>query len=69
MSDSPFPFDVEFSVADLLRMPMGQFYPQFRNDTVYYHGRLPSLNPTSDGSNSSSPTRAPIHLYTIVKFA
>ena len=52
MSDSPFPFDVEFSVADLLRMPMGQFYPQFRNDTVYYHGRLPSLNPTSDGSNS-----------------
>ena len=33
-------------------MEMGQFYPQFRDDKVYYHGRMPSLNPIIDGSNS-----------------
>ena len=52
MSDSPFPFDVEISVADFLLLPMGEFSPQKRNGTIYYHGCLPSLHPTSDGSNS-----------------
>ena len=50
---SDFPFDVEIPVADFLRLPMGEFSPQNRNGRVYYHGRLPSLRPTPDGSNSN----------------
>ena len=53
MSDFPFPFNVEIPVADFLRLPMGEFSPQKRNGRVYYHGRLPSLRPTPDGSNSN----------------
>ena len=52
MSTPPFPFDVGISVSEFLSMQMGQFYPRSQGDKVYYHGRMPSLHPTSDGSNS-----------------
>jgi hypothetical protein len=52
MSFPPFPFDVTTTVPEFLSWPMGVFSSKITNGRIYSRGRIPSLHPTSDGTNS-----------------
>ena len=52
MSLPPFPFDVTTTIPEFLSWEMGVFSSKITEGRIYYRGRIPSLHPTSDGTNS-----------------